>query len=159
MKHSFLIAATLITLSVAAQTTTRTRLRPKATANENTAVQSAPALDTIAVPTPHSVDINGYDKPLRSRRETFFVSNNTDKKLQAIALTITYFDSSRRQLHRRSEHILVEIPAGETRQAALRSWDIQQSFYYSRSAVPARTSQATPYEVSITVDSLFVNPL
>ena len=58
---------------------------------------------------------------------------------------------------KRMHNVDAPIPAGETRQIGLRSWDTQQAFYYERSAVPARTEQATPYRVSIAVDTVFVN--
>ena len=70
-------------------------------------------------------------------------------------MTITYFDSKNRQLHKRSAHLPLQIPAGETRQASLKSWDEQQSFYYEQSSVPARVDVATPYSVKIAVDTIF----
>lgn len=149
-----LLAGGLMALTAYAQTTTRHGLKPKNDAVE--AVASASALiDTVANPAAHTVDINGYDKPLRSRRETFFVTNNGDRPTSSLAVTITYYDSSRRQLHRRHASLPLVIPVGETRQASLKSWDEQLSFYYLRSAVPSRADQATPYDVKISVDTIF----
>ena len=144
MKTHFLLAACgLLVIAANAQTTTRRGLRPLTKQTVTTAVSQA---DTVAA---------GYDKPLRSRRETFFVTNNADKSVEGMAITITYFDRSRRQLHQRPANIRIDIPAGETRQAVLKSWDTQQAFYHINSPVPSRAQQATPYEVKITVDTIF----
>lgn len=152
---SFIISA----LALQAQDTTRRGLRAKkADAEKAEAVVAAPAYtDTIVTPKPHTVDISGYDKPLRSRRETFFASNNADMHVSAMAFTITYLDRSDRQLHQRAERIDVAIPAGETRQVSFKSWDPQLAFYYIKSPVPDRARQATPYEIKISVDTLFFN--
>lgn len=149
-----LLAGGLMALTAYAQTTTRHGLKPKSDAVEAAATASA-LIDTVANPAAHTVDINGYDKPLRSRRETFFVTNNGDRPTSSLAVTITYYDSSRRQLHSRHASLPLVIPVGETRQASLKSWDEQLSFYYLRSAVPSRAEQATPYDVKISVDTIF----
>ena len=112
--------------------------------------------DTVVSPRAHTVDVNGYDKPLRSRRESFFVTNNSDSTVCGLAFTVTYYDTQHRQLHVAKKNMIVDIPPSETRQISYRSWDEQQSFYYVRSTVPSRVSQATPYEVAISVDTLFV---
>ena len=149
-----LLAGGLMALTAYAQTTTRHGLKPKNDAVEAAASASA-LIDTVANPAAHTVDINGYDKPLRSRRETFFVTNNGGRPTSSLAVTITYYDSSRRQLHSRHASLPLVIPVGETRQASLKSWDEQLSFYYLRSAVPSRAEQATPYDVKISVDTIF----
>lgn len=156
-KYTLLAVLALVCVTAIGQRTTRTGLRAKAAEAIETA-SDAPALvyDTIASPDRHAADINGYDKPLRSRRETFFVTNNGDKAVCRIAFTIKYLDSQRRMLHSASHNVQVDIPAGETRQVSVRSWDPQFNFYYQRSAVPKRAQQATPYDVTISVDTLFM---
>lgn len=153
----FLMLAIAVCVSVLAQQTTRKGLKalPKAETEKSTTTV-AEALDTIVSPDANAFDINGYDKPLRSRRETFFATNNSGKRLDAMAFTIRYYDNKRRMLHSASHRVSVDIPSGETRQVSLRSWDPQFNFYYIRSAVPQRATQATPYDVTITVDTLFV---
>ncbi len=159
MKTHFLLAACgLLVIAANAQTTTRRGLRPltKQVVTATTSqADTVATTDTLVAPQAHTVDIAGYDKPLRSRRETFFVTNNADKSVEGLAITITYFDRSRRQLHQRPANIKVDIPAGETRQAVLKSWDTQLAFYHINSPVPSRAQQATPYEVKITVDTIF----
>lgn len=145
-----------------AQRTTRKALRPMPEIDEIEAVEetdTAVALiyDTIVAPPLTLIDINGYDKPLRSRRETFFATNNSKRPIASIAFTINYYDTRQRQLHAASHRQDIEIPANQTRQISLRSWDAQQSFYYVRSTLPQRVQQATPYEVTITVDTIFIN--
>ncbi len=150
----------LAALPIVAQKTTRRGLvTANAPAEAAQSITTVAYTDTIVAPEPHTVDINGYDKPLRSRREVFFVTNNSADTLQALSYTITYYDTKRRMLHKASHHSAVEIPAGETRQVSIKSWDPQFNFYYMRSVVPARASQATPYEVAIAVDTIFMQKL
>jgi hypothetical protein len=92
--------------------------------------------------------LTGYDKPLNSDTETFFVTNNTDCDLTTISIEIEYLTLDSRQLHKRFERIKCDIPAGETRKIDIRTWDRQHSFYYHLSTRPRR--QATPYTISIT---------
>lgn len=151
----FILICGILALATTAQNTTRRGLKPAAEPSAMAADKKATLTDTVVSPEAHTIDINGYDKPLRSRRETFFATNNSKRTTEAIAVTITYFDKSHRQLHERKASLPLVIPAGETRQASLKSWDSQLSFYYIRSSVPARAEQATPYEVKITVDTIF----
>lgn len=157
-KTAFILLTALVAVAVAtAQRTTRKGLKAAPTAAvEETA--AGVSYDTIVAPEPSAFDINGYDKPLRSRRETFFATNNSGRHLDAMAFTIRYYDNKRRMLHSASHRLPLDIPAGETRQVSIRSWDPQFNFYYIRSAVPQRATQATPYDVTITVDTLFVTP-
>lgn len=150
-----LAAAAMLLLPLSAQRTSRKGLKTAVEAQQATSAATAD-IDTIVAPTPHTVDINGYDKPLRSRRESFFATNNAKQTVCGIAITINYYDSDRRQLHQAKRNIVSDIPAGETRQLSFPSWDSQQSFYYVRSAVPRRAEQATPYDVAIAIDTLFV---
>ncbi|MDE6467479.1 MAG: FxLYD domain-containing protein [Muribaculaceae bacterium] len=149
-----LIALAAMGVAVQAQRTTRGGLVPRQPSQ--TVSSQSVATDTIAAPEPHTVDINGYDKPLRSRREVFFATNNSSRGIEALAFTINYYDTKNRQLHKASHNVNVDIPAGETRQVSVRSWDSQCNFYYIHSAVPQRVEKATAYRVTIAVDTLFV---
>lgn len=144
-----------VVLGAGAQRTIRGKLRA-ADRSQITADSVRAHLDTVVVaPGEHLLDINGYDKPLRSRRETFFATNNSDRAVAALAFTITYLDGSNRKMHAASHHSATSIPARETRQLSLRSWDVQNAFFYRRSTVPQRADQATPYDVRISVDTVF----
>lgn len=116
-----LLAMALIPM--AGQRTSRRGLKaavqePQATAN----TAALAATDTLVAPAPHTVDINGYDKPLRSRRESFFATNNSSRTVERMAITINYYDAKRRQLHQASRNVAADIPAGETRQISFPSW-------------------------------------
>lgn len=115
--------------------------------------------DTLRAPDTDSILIAGYDKPLRSRFETFFITNHTPSRISSVIVSISYFDSSRRLLHKSTRTISLEIPSGETRQAKIRSWDYQNAFYYHLSPKPLRTAQATPYSVRIDVLGAVIKPV
>lgn len=87
----------------------------------------------------------GYDKPLTSTRETFFVTNKTDRTLTGVNMYIEYLTVDGRQLDRRFVSLDCEVPPGETRKLEVKSWDTQKSFYYKKSVQPKR--QATPFDV------------
>lgn len=99
--------------------------------------------------------IYGYDKPLQATKEVFFATNNTARDICEIRLSITYTDTSGRQLHKASLLLPADIPAGQTRKVEFRSWDTQKSFYYTGSRRP-RTS-AIPYKVTITPEYIYFN--
>lgn len=107
------------------------------------------AIGDTVVATDSSLVITGYDKPLRSRKETLFITNNNLRHLLAVELTLRYVDMSGRQLHESTRWIPCDIPAGETRQLSFKSWDEQLSFYYYLSR-PPRTESVTPYNVECT---------
>lgn len=157
MKSLFLAlgiaALACVAADTSAQRTTRGGLRsvPEAQASATT----APQRQAIAAPGAETFKITGYDKPLRSRRETFFATNNAPADAVELVLSITYLDADGRQLHRRRVNLPCDIPSGETRNLSVQSWDTQQSFYFVRSSVPVRTAQATPYDVRIAVDTLY----
>ena len=155
MKKIVYLLVIFFSVAAIAQNTTRRNLQPVPGQASGAAPAPAVAYDTIVGPRAHLLDLNGYDKPLRSRRETFFATNNASAPVAAIAFTINYYDKSGRMLHSASHRTDVDIPVGETRQVSLRSWDEQQAFYYTHSAVPTRASQATPYDITITVDTIF----
>lgn len=72
LRICFYALCALMFASVAyAQRTTRNKLRPAAVMTAPAVSEDSVVYDTIAAPEPHTLDINGYDKPLRSRRETF----------------------------------------------------------------------------------------
>ncbi len=124
---------------------------------DKTLTQEAVAepFDSISA-TADSVRFYGYEKTLRSTRETMFVSNLCrSRSISALIFTITYTDTKGRQLHRRRVEHRTDIPAGETRRIDIPSWDRQQTFYYTGSPRP-RTA-AIPYDVTITPDTLLLD--
>lgn len=139
-------------LSAIAQKTTRKGLRVESGKIESTYNRTATA-DTIAGDSISShISVAGYDKPLRSSRESFFITNNTSYPICGLKLKIEYLDIHGRTLHQREVYISIDIPVGATRQASTKSWDIQKSFYYKLSPKPKR-SDGTMYDVKCTVIS------
>lgn len=112
--------------------------------------------DTV-IPGADDIRLSGYDKPLRSSRESVFISNLTGYEIISFVLTTVYFDMQDRQLHQSSNRINMTVPAGETRLATYPSWDRQRSFYFHGSSEPR--SSAIPYDIRQRVDTLFVTPL
>lgn len=156
-KYGILLAVVLvlsasIELSARKQRTTRTNVNGRAATVEQQAIEKA---DSVVIPDSAQVKLYGYDKPLRSRRETVFVSNNTDYDIQSLTITTQYVDGKGRQFHQSTRRIEAEIPSGSTRRIDYPSWDTQQSFYYVGSK-RARVS-GTPYQVRQTVDTIYVS--
>lgn len=114
----------------------------------------AAVLDTVAA-CDSAVVFSGYDKPLRSTRESMFLTNRTGRHLWRIAFTLAYYDMSGRLIHKISRNVSADVPSGESRQLTFPSWDRQQSFYFHLSRKP-KTSGATPYRIAVRADTLFV---
>lgn len=137
----------MMAVSVDARTvTTRRDLRLRSDVKERL---YNPPSDTIYSPT-DSIVVAGYDKMLRSTRETFFVTNSSSRHITTVAITLVYYDMQGRMLHSRAATIHCDIPPSETRQLYLSSWDSQQLFYYYLSPAPRRA--ATPYTVKHSID-------
>lgn len=97
---------------------------------------------------------SGFDKPLSSVRESFFITNTTDCRLINLNIDIEYITLDSMQLHKRTVEIPCDIPPGETRKIDIKSWDNQKSFYYYKSAKPRRNATSFDvrfYPISITL--------
>ncbi len=137
----------LAALSASGQRTTR----PKLTLEAAQSSASASAGDTIREP---DIAISGFEKTLRSTRESLFATNYTSDTISAIAITIDYLDMNGRQLHRRSLTLTPPAPMapGQTRQFEFKSWDSQRVWHYRLSLPPRTKGQATPFDVMVKVD-------
>lgn len=91
------------------------------------------------------VVFSGFDKKKNSSKESFFITNNTDRTLTSVTLYIEYKTLDGRQLHKKYSKLNCHIPAGETRKADLPSWDTQHSFYYYKSE--GSPKGGNPFEV------------
>lgn len=153
MKYAMMcVMAVVLWQSAVAQSrqrTTRYRIVAERT-NDPLPADTSVVTDSVAYLT-----LSGYDKPLRASHETLFISNATGRDVRSVCLDVVYEDMQGRQLHRRRCDVSVEVPAGETRQIVMPSWDKQRSFYYHGSTRPTR-SVATPYEVRCSVVSFTV---
>jgi len=139
----FILAATVMASAVPDRTTRRGL---KAVAP--TAVNAVAMRHDTVTPSPGMIDVAGYDKPLRSSRETLFVTNRSSRTLKGVELRIIYLDAKGRQLHEAVHWLPSDIPPGETRRLSFKSWDLQRTFYYRLTGRP-RTSDGTMYDVSI----------
>lgn len=145
-KFPLLLLITSIAISATADDTTRRRLRVDQSAiTQKTA--TPPPCDTITAATGDIV-ISGYDKPLRSTGESFFVTNNLTRDITGIEVTITYLDMHHRRLHERTVMIDIDIPAGDTRRVDISSWDKRQVFFYHLGPKP-RSGVASPFDVTV----------
>ena len=116
---------------------------------------SLPADTSVVTDSVAYLTLSGYDKPLRASHEVLFVSNATGRDVVSVCLDVVYEDMQGRQLHRRRCDVPADVPAGETRQIIMPTWDRQRSFYYKGSTRPKRT-EATAYEVRCSVVSYAV---
>lgn len=121
-------------------------------------VSPAAPTDTLCNPSRDSIQASGYDKPLRTNRETILITNSTCRPLRSVALTLTYTDMQGRQLHQRTDTMPAAIPAGHTRMLRLATWDTQHSYYYHRGQKP-RTANVTPYDITCHVDFMVLDSL
>lgn len=91
----------------------------------------------------------GFDKVATSVKESFFISNRTDRNLTGLTVRITYLTLDSMQLHRRDADIDICIPAGETRKADITSFDSQRSFHYYKSITSRRAT--TPFDIRMQI--------
>jgi hypothetical protein len=146
---------TISALILSAENTSRKQLKVKA---ETTEVQDTiiAQQDTITTTT-GLVTISGFDKPLRSLWETFFVVNNTAKHIIGINVTFSYYDLNGHQLHNASHNVTCDIPAGETRQLRVAAWDRQHAFYYHLNKPARSAGAATPFTVNCSVTAIIID--
>lgn len=157
-KAAFIIIAVVLgLLACMGQRTTRRGLKALKESTIPDASLYSPYSDTIVSPDKDHVEVNRYDKPLRSRRETIFVTNSGQTPIKRIAFTISYYDTDGKLMHRASRSQNTNIPAGETRMVGFRSWDVQQSFYYKGSTRTKNDTKATAYDVKIDVDTIYLS--
>ena len=144
------IAAILLLLAsigaMHAQHLTRRILARAAAATQPSTVAGATA-DTVRGAALDSVRVAGFEKALRSTRESMFVTNGTARDISGLGIDISYYDTRRRLLHRASHTVAADIPAGETRRVEVPSFDRGGAFYYRLSALPRGARQATPFDV------------
>lgn len=153
MKRLVIIMLSALLLLPAAMADRKNSLTRRLKLGEKSAPAPTEPFDTVAA-TAADVRFSGYEKTLRSNRETMFVTNQTRRPIGALFFTITYFDTSGRLLHRASHRPHIAIPAGETRRLDLPSWDKQFTFYYIDS--PRPRVAAIPYSVKITTDTILL---
>lgn len=150
------VVAVLCCLAAHGQRTTRPRL-VLASPQQQSAVAPIMA-DTIGADSARAcVRFSGFEKTLRSRRESVHATNLlAADTIAAIEIEIEYLDLKGRQLHSRTISVDCEIPPGQTRMVDFPSWDKQQVWHYRLSKPPRSEAQATPFDVRIAPISLVV---
>lgn len=151
----FLLIAATIAAPLHARRQNTVRKGLKADPHRLVAVERAAGFDTVAAPV-DSVRFSGYEKTLRSTRETVFVTNFAGREIERLIFTVEYFDVHGRLLHKERRNLYGGIPAGETRKMDFPAWDRQGAFYYVGSPRP-RVS-ARPYSVKIVPDTVIYLP-
>lgn len=122
-----------------ARRTTRSKLKTPE-------VQSLPGAE-IPVRT-GMITVQGYDKPLRSRYETMFVTNHTDSTVTAVRMRLQYISMDGDTIHEAVRVVKCQMPPKATRRITLSSWDKQLTLYYHLTAKPSRL-KGTPYKINI----------
>jgi hypothetical protein len=153
MKKLCLIALLFIVpFAFAKQKTTRTNLRVSNENKQTTATASEAVADTVRGDAlALMLNVTGYEKPLRSRHETMLLTNrDSTLTISTVSLDIEYSDMQGRTLHRRTVDAAITLPPLSTRLLDVKSWDVNQLFYYHLNVPKRISTQATPYRVSIT---------
>lgn len=94
----------------------------------------------------HAVTLRGYSKRASDAKESFFITNNTQRRISHVTLLMHYTTTTGKMLHERRVTIPVSLRAGESRLVAIKSWDIQKLFYYYAGPKPRKS--ATAYRVA-----------
>lgn len=137
------IIAAALTCEAKKRVTTRPRLER---------IPAITQADTLSDLTLDSISLSGYDKPLRSRSESLFITNTTGRRLVSVSIDLRYYDLDGRQIHQATIERGIDLPAGATRQLTFTSWDRQMSFVFHASRRSPR-SRGIPYTVAATVTS------
>ncbi len=145
---SVIIVVAIICMSAQhTRTTRRGKLIPETTPTIESTTNDN---HTLVTANPDSIIIARYDKPLRSLRETFFVTNLYSDTLAMLSVQLKYdVAGSGEMLHRRDATISCVIPPGETRQLYLTAWDRQFTYYHIDTRIRPKSAKAVPYTVSI----------
>ncbi len=108
--------------------------------------------DTLAADPDSLITFSGYDKTLRSHKETVLAFNGSKDTITALTIMITYMDMQGHQLHVRRVTLRQPLPPGERRMFTFASWDKQNSYYFHRTE-PGRLryQSVTPYRVNVKV--------
>ena len=138
------------------QRTTRHKLRPATAASAADASADMVQLDTIVAPEPRMLGVNGYDKPLRYKARDIFC----DKQLRCGTGFYCIHNHVLRHLTPYAPQSVascscacscVRNPSGEHKIVGYAVCVLSCALAIARGTV-----QASPYEVAISVDTVFV---
>lgn len=94
------------------------------------------------------IAIDKYDKPLRSRHESFFATNRTDNHVSFLKVRLQYLSLQGDTIHEAVRVLECDLPPRSTRRLTFPSWDKQLTLYYFLTDRPSRL-HGTPYKVNI----------
>lgn len=123
----------------------------RAAAGSPAAARFVVEYDTVAAPPADSIAVDGFEKPIRSMRESMTIHNNTSRTVEAVELDLVYTDTGGRMIHRARHTVSAAVPPGESRRIDVPTFDSSATFYYRHSKRPRYTSHATPFDVDVTV--------
>lgn len=147
--HLIILAILLSAADISARRTTRRALNPPLS---GVTVSGGMPADTSMIA------IGKYDKPLRSRFESVFITNRTDSTVTALSLQLTYTSMQGDTIHQAVRLFNYRLPPRSTRRLTFSSWDKQQTLYYHLTDKPSKL-RGTPYNVSITPVEISLSPV
>ncbi|MCM1092359.1 MAG: hypothetical protein NC421_00210 [Lachnospiraceae bacterium] len=146
---SVIIACAVVAVMALDADTRTTRGKLKAAVKDN-AEFKIEEVDTLQVIPADSLSVSGYDKALRSGRESLRVANRYSRRVGGVVIDIVYRGvNGGEMLHARRLRLSCDIPSGETRQLEWSAWDKQNRYYYHDTRVTPRSVKAVPYQVDI----------
>ena len=130
-----------------ARRTTRSKLKtPEATVSMKGGIAVNPGMLTV----------DRYDKPLRSRYETMFVTNHTDSVITAVRIRLQYISMEGDTIHEAVRTVNYTLPPKATRRLTFSSWDKQLTMYYHLTDKPSRL-KGTPYKINIVPEEMWIS--
>lgn len=147
MRSITIIVAIFITLTAFAIGKDNTQRSGLVTKSEISALERASVADTLAYS--DKIILSGYSKTVSDRDESFYVTNKTPFRISKLVVEMLYTNTEGKMLHQQDYDIVCDIPSGETRQVAVKSFDTRHSHYYYKSRKPRRS--AIPYNVKFSI--------
>ena len=138
----FIAVATLAALCAVSRTrTTQSHLR-----TDNVPVEVLATGDSIEGVNASDITLRGFAKRASDSKETFFVTNNTSRRISAVRLLLPYTQVDGTMLHEREVSVPVTLAPGQSQLVGITSFDRQRQFYYYGGPRPRKS--ATPFRVA-----------
>lgn len=154
MKQLLTIAFICLCITAAAKDTTRRNLHA-APRQSHTETEQCDTLNRLQAA--QHIVITGYEKPLRSTKETVMIHlNEGAPDVRHVIFDIEYNDLDGKQLHKRTVELPIDITPGGTRMYIFKSWDVNKVFYYHLNTPPRTTAQGTPYTIKLDIRAILI---
>ncbi|MBQ7690844.1 MAG: hypothetical protein IJT30_06630 [Muribaculaceae bacterium] len=141
-----LLALVVLCAAFARTRTTQPNLRTAAILIEPIPLTHAADSAAVAAVDQYAITLRGFNKRLRDSKETFLVTNNTDRRISALRITLRYSTLDGSMIHERTVTIPVMINPHQTQLAEVKTFDTQHQFYYYAGPTPKKS--ATPFQVA-----------